>query len=43
MIISLEAHKHTSLYEDVKNAFIDLEPMIPTTIHIEVENIQNNL
>lgn len=43
MIISLEAHKHTSLYEDVKNAFIDLEPMIPTTIHTEVENIQNNL
>lgn len=43
MIISLKAHKHTTLYEDVKSAFIDLEPMIPTTIHTEVENIQNNL
>ncbi len=43
MIISLKAHKHTSLYEDVKNAFIDLEPIIPTTIQTEVDNIQNNL
>lgn len=43
MIITLKANKHNNLYEDVKNAFNELKPIIPTTIHTEIDDIQTKL